>query len=252
MNDGTDLAVADLSPAAQCWALISRAATDPNFDVEKMRALLDMQKELVADQAKAQFNEAYARLQLVLPRIKKGGIVEYKDKPAFTYAKWEDIDAAIRPLLNAEGFSLTFDTAPHQSGGILVTGKLLHSSGHEKTASIGPLPLDTSGGKNNLQGAGSTFAYGCRYTSRMLLNLIYEAEDDDGHRGGLVFITDEQVKRLSDLVMETKSDLNAFLQYMEVAGLPNIVSQDYAKAENALLMKKRKREAKPVAEKTSA
>jgi hypothetical protein len=234
-------------------ALIARAAADPAVDVEKMRALLDMQERLLANDARAEYNDAYGRLQLVLPRIKKHGVVEYpvdKAKPdgakakAFSYARWEDIDAAIRPLLNEYGFSLSYDTQPVTGGGIIVTGKLLHSGGHFEKASIGPLPLDTSGGKNNLQGAGSTFSYGCRYTARMLLNLIYEGDDDDGVRGGMVFITDAQVTRLNELIEETGADRAKFLEYLQVVGLGNIQAKDYVAAENALMKKKRGASAK--------
>lgn len=243
--------IATIEPTTQrpLLALIRDMALDPRVDLQKMQAILDMQERLEAREAERQFNEAYARLQIILPRIKKGGLVEYpknKNQPdgpkekAFSYAKWEDIDTAIRPLLNAEGFSLTYDTEPVPGGGIIVRGKLLHSAGHQKVAQIGPLPLDTSGGKNNLQGAGSTFSYGCRYTARMLLNLIYEGEDDDGKRGGMVFVNDTQVARLNALIDETKADRDAFLQFMQVAGIGSILASDYPSAENALLAKKKK------------
>ncbi len=125
-----------------------------------------------------------------------------------------------------------------QPSGVIVTGTLRHKAGHSETASIGPLPLDTSGGKNNLQGAGSTFSYGKRYTATMLLNLTFEGEDDDGVKGGTQLIDDESVKRLSDLIMETKSDFNRFLKFMEVDGLPEIEVKDFPKAVNMLLQKR--------------
>ncbi|HEV2301510.1 MAG TPA: ERF family protein [Stellaceae bacterium] len=251
MPEGSrEIARADpASPAAQMLSLIAKAASDPAVDVAKMQALLAMQKELIAEEARAAFNAAFARLAARLPRVRKSGEVSYPanknnpegpQKKAFAYARWEDIDAAIRPLLLDEGFSLSFDTAPHPGGGAIVTGALLHAAGHEKCASIGPLPLDTSGGKNNLQGAGSTFSYGKRYTATMLLNLTFEGEDDDGRRGGAEFISAEEVKRLSDLLIETKSDLDRFLQFMGVAGLPNIEKRDYPRAVNALVSKKSK------------
>jgi hypothetical protein len=76
----------------------------------------------------------------------------------------------------------------------------------------------------------------------MLLNLIYEGVDDDGVRGGTVFVTDAQVDRLNALIEETKTDRPAFLQYMQIAGLGSILASDYPAAENALLAKKKKME----------
>lgn len=245
---GTEIAVTKDAPPSML-ALIARAASDPAVDVAKMQALLDMQERLMAGDARREFNEAFARLLPQLPRVTRRGEVKYPEeknnprgplKTAFKYAKWEDIDEAIRPLLIAEGFSLSFNTVPQQGAGVIVTGTLRHRAGHTETASIGPLPLDTSGGKNNLQGAGSTFSYGKRYTATMLLNLTFEGEDDDGMKGGQQFIDAESVKRLNDLIVETKADFPGFLRFMEVAGLPEIEVKDYPTGVNILLEKRRR------------
>ncbi len=49
-------------------AVIERASRSPEVDVEKMRALLDMQKELVRYQAEMAFNADFAAMQSDLPR----------------------------------------------------------------------------------------------------------------------------------------------------------------------------------------
>lgn len=223
-------------------ALLKEAATNPLIDVGKMKEIMAMNRELIHDGAVRSFNQAYARLQTKLPRIKKDGSVEYqqnKDKPdgqkkkAFEYATYEAIDEIIRPLLMEEGFSITYDSTTREGGGIVVTGILLHRDGHERRASI-PVPIDSSGGKNNIQGIGSAFSYGKRYAVFMLLNIVTEGEDDDGNRGGLEFIDTEQCKVITELLERTKSDSLRFMQFMEVAEVENIVKKDYAKALNAL------------------
>lgn len=253
MSESTAIATQDEKPQTML-AMIERFARDPAVDVNKLQALLNMQERLMANQARAEFNEAFARLQQKLPRITKKGEVRYpteKNNPrsatkkAFNYARWEDIDELIRPLLNEEGFSLSWDSVPHASGGIVVIGKLRHSGGHEQIASIGPLPLDTSGGKNNLQAAGSTFSYAKRYTAQMLLNLTYEGEDDDGVAGGLQPISADQVKQISDLLTETKGNLDAFCTLMDVETLPDITVEKYPVAINALMARRRKVETAP-------
>ena len=208
-----------------------------------------MQERLEDRDAEKEFNEAYARLQRALPRIDKKGEVKYpvnKNQPdgpqkhAFDYARYEDIDGLIRPLLNEEGFSLTYNTEPQANGTILVKGALLHVGGHAKQAQIGPLPLDTSGGKNNLQAAASTFSYGKRYCATMLLNLVFEGEDDDGMRGGMIFITKADVAEIEAEIEARGIDLPKFLEYLGVAELANIQAEDKAKAMNAVMLKKRK------------
>lgn len=194
-------------------------AKDPAVDVAKFEGLMALQERMEARQAEAQFNQAFARLALKLPRIKKDGTVEYADrkgsaKPAFKFATFASIDDAIRPLLQEEGFSLSFNSAPRQGdgGGIVVTGTLLHVGGHSRVASI-PLALDGSGGKNSIQGMGSTFSYGRRYTTVMLLNLVTE-DDDDGVRGGTKFITADQVAELEALLKEVGREEGPFLDRM--------------------------------------
>lgn len=204
-------------PVERVLQAVIAAASDPAVDVAKMRELLGLQKELMSMQAEQQFNEAYHRLQLEMPRIKKNGSVEYKGKEAFKFATWEAIDAAIRPLLQREGFSLSFDTGPRQGdgGGIIVTGTLSHIGGHKRMASI-PLALDSSGGKNNIQGMGSTFSYGKRYCTTALLNIITEGEDDDGVRGGVQFIAEADADELRTLAQQAGRQEGQFLhQFFE-------------------------------------
>ncbi|HUC70424.1 MAG TPA: ERF family protein [Stellaceae bacterium] len=244
---GRDLAPAEgRATPATMLALIARAATDPAVDVAKMEALLRMQRELEADQARAAFNAAYARLQARLPRITRRGKIAYPGKSggkgsSIPFARWEDIDAAIRPLLIAEGFSLIFDSPSGGDGRLLCSGTLLHVDGHSRSASI-PLPLDTSGGKNNLQAGGSAASYGQRYTTRMLLNLVFEGEDDDGAKGGAEYISAEQVKELSDLMRELAVNLDDFCRTLNVEALPDIQQAAYPVAINLLMARKARRE----------
>ena len=227
-------------PVQQVLTAIMSAASDPNVDVAKMRELLGLQKELMAMQAEQQFTEAFQRLSRDLPRIKKNGSVEYKGKEAFRFATWDAIDAVIRPLLEREGFILSFDSSQRQGegGGAVVTGTLSHVGGHRRSASI-PLALDGSGGKNSIQGMGSTISYGKRYCATMLLNLV-TAEDDDGHKGGMTFIDEAQEIDLRNLLTLTKTDESRFLSTMcsEVHVLNEVEERDFTRLKNALLSKR--------------
>jgi len=219
---------------------------DPGVDVAKLDALLNMQRQMEDRQAEQLFNTAFHEMEGRLPRIKKNKWVEYKNKTSgnmeksFKFATWEDVDAAIRPLLREFGFSLAFNSEPRtaEGGGLIITGVLMHTGGHSKKASI-PLPLDTSGGKNNLQGAGSTFSYGKRYVTQMLLNIVTEGEDDDGNSStaGLQYIDETQLKRIKGLLADAKADEAAFLDFMGVAKLEDILMPEVAKGVNALLAK---------------
>jgi hypothetical protein len=227
-------------PATQMLDVIARAAADPRCDVQKMEALLRMQRELMADQAKADFNQDFAAMQPKLPRIAKRGVVDRgPGRGAFPYGKWEDIDETIRPLLNEHGFSLSFTTEPSPQGGVIVTGTLRHRNGHEKSASIGPLPADNSGGKNPVQAAGSTFAYGKRYTTTMLLNLTFEGANSDAAEVD-EFIDENSVSQIGALLKETDSNLTKFLENFGIIEVGEMRQSQYPRAINMLLAKKRR------------
>jgi len=244
------VAAHDEAGSTSLMNFVAMAVRDPSIDVAKLEALLRIQRDVVADDARTQFNQAMGRLQSVLPRIRKNGTVEYpvdKNKPdgpkkkAFAYAKYEDIDAAIRPLMREHGFSLSFNTSQRvgDGGGLVVKGKLLHVGGHAETADFA-LPLDTSGGKSNLQGYASSTSFGQRYVTKMLLNLVFEGEDDNGQQADVVFITTEQQQEISKLLAETKADLGGFLDYLQAESIESIKAGQFAGAMNALHAKRRK------------
>ena len=163
-------------------AVIARAAADPACDVDKMERLLNMQERVIGRQAKAEFDTAMAQMQSELPSIgERGGIKDRNGNIQSRYALWEDINAAIKPIMQKHGFALSFRT--DFSDGVTVSGVLSHKGGHREETSI-KLPSDTSGSKNAVQAIGSSVSYGKRYTASALLNLTSHGEDDDGFKAG--------------------------------------------------------------------
>lgn len=252
MNEATAIArvepesreIATVEPAGGLLPAIISAAKDPAVDVSKLRALLEMQERLEEREARREFIAAFARLSQDLPRVKKNGTIDLgKDKAgaargSIAFARWEDMDTAIRPLMVREGFTLSFDSAIRagEGGGLVVTGTLMHRDGHTRTASM-PLPLDSGPGRNNLQAGGSTLSYGKRYCAEMLLNIVREGQDDDGKLGGTRFITADQVEELRKYIEATGTTEGSFLQHFEVAAIENIEVAAYAPARNMLLAK---------------
>ncbi len=230
-----------VAETTQYLEFLDRAARDPNVDVAKMTALMDMQERTLARRAEQEFNEAFTAMTQEMPRIRKNRDVVIKDKKQYSYATWDGIFDTIGPILQKHGFSLSFDTAPRQGegGGITVTGTLLHRSGHKRAASI-PIPLENSGSKNNVQGVGSSFSYGKRYTTTMLLNLVVEGDDDDGKAGGTRYITADQKQRIIDLQVETKADTVGFLRHFGIDTLDDMEERNFAAAENMLLQKRQR------------
>ena len=76
----------------------------------------------------------------------------------------------------------------------------------------------------------------------MLLNLVFEGEDDDGKSAGVRPISDSQAETLKDLIRETGTDTQKFLNTM-VSGarsVDEISTRDFNRVHNALLAKKNK------------
>lgn len=217
---------------------IIHVARDPGLDVAKLDALMKMQFELEKRQAEREFIEAFARLSAKLPRVKKEGVIDLgPGKGKIPFAKFEDMDRILRPLLAEEGFTISFDSTQREGGGLVVTGHLEHRAGHRRTASI-PLPLDQGPGRNNLQAVGSTLQYGKRYLMEMLVNLVREGADDDGNKGGTRFAAPEEIEELRALIEETGSDEAKFCALFNVAHLGELPVTSVTPAKNMLLTKK--------------
>lgn len=164
-------------------ALIERVARDPSVDIERMEALLNMHERVKGNNAKAAFVQAFANMQPELPEIdENGGIKDRSGNVQSTYALWEDINDAIKPVLKEFGFALSF-RVKHTNSVVSVTGVLSHSGGHTEETTL-DLPTDTSGSKNAVQAIASSISYGKRYSAIMLLNITTrnDPSDDDGSK----------------------------------------------------------------------
>ncbi len=220
--------------SASIISVIERAALNPDVDIDKMERLLEMQERIMARDAEAAFNVALAEMQPNLPAIEQKGKAHQNVK----YAKWEDIQKEITPVLAQYGFALSFKTDVHDTN-IIVTAILRHREGYSDQTSL-PLPSDTSGSKNNVQAVGSSVSYGKRYTATALLNLNVAGEDDDGNLAGAgELITKEQ----SDLILirldETASDVEVFCKLLKIASIAEMPQSKHGRAD-AMLSKKEK------------
>ena len=220
-------------PGALLSAII-QMSRDPSVDVAKLEALLGMQERMEARQAEAMFNQALHAAQQEMPRVAKNSTIKLGEgKGSIPFASFEDVDAALRPIMQRHGFSLSFDMQTKDGGGAVITGTLRHSAGHAKTASI-PLALDSGPGRNNLQAMGSTFSYGRRYVTEMFFNIVRTGADDDGVRGGMRFITDAQVGQIEALIRQSGSDRTAFLRWAGVDDLAEVETKNFTALVNAL------------------
>lgn len=210
-------------------AVIARAASDPNTDVDKLERLMAMYERIKGQSAKAEYFSAMSEMQAELPAIKERGEIKIGQNPGQKYALWEDINAVIKPVLKQHGFALSFRTGIAE-GKITVTGVLSHRGGHSEETTM-HLPTDTSGSKNAVQAVGSSTSYGKRYVASALLNLTTGDPDDDGNAGGNGgTITEDQAEVILGLLTNDGASVERFCEYMKVPSLLAIPAPQYSRA----------------------
>lgn len=170
---------------AEPVSMFERLAKDPAVDVDKLKALLDMQERIMRHNAKAAFDEAFSRMWPELPEIDEKGIIKQKDGSIKSrYAKYEDIQAAVRPILKQFGFSMRHRTEfPTDKQGVIRIVGILSGHGHSEESCF-EAPPDKNDYRTAIQDQGSTVSYGKRYTTCDLLNIITRGADNDGTTAG--------------------------------------------------------------------
>jgi hypothetical protein len=239
-------AIMTAEPAGDAiMAVITRAASDPNFDADKMDRMLQMHERLLDRRAAMEFNQAFAEMQPQLPVIDRKGriLIEAKDGKVIqntAYAKWEDIWKVIQPILNAHGFGLSFKPGVAPDGKITVTAILRHRGGHQDEATV-TLPYDSSGSKNSVQAVGSSNTYGKRYAACDLLNIVTEGQDDDGKTAGEPeWVTVEQLGTLQELLDSVGADRAKFLGFFKIETLAHLPAKRFDEAVKMLQAKARR------------
>lgn len=225
-------------------AIIAQAARDPNVDIDKMERLLAMQERVQARDSKIAFTTAFADMQPELPIIDRKGRITITDKndrekviQSTAFAKWEDINEAIVPILHRHRFALSFKPGMAPDGRVTVTAILRHVGGHEDEATF-TLPHDSSGSKNAVQAIGSSNSYGKRYAACDVLNITTRGQDDDGEEAGAPqTVSDTELARLQQLASDAGADLPKFCRYMKVSSLKDLPANRFNEAVEQLRRK---------------
>lgn len=170
------------SATQRMMAVIEKASTDPRTNVEKMRALLDMNLELIREERRVAYNMAMKAAQEEMQPI-----VRKADNEGKKYSKLEHVDNALRPIYSKHGFSLSYNSRREADGTVTIMCDVLHDSGHHEVKELNAA-LDLAGIKGNanktqVQGVGSTVSYLRRYLTAMIFNVVFINEDDDGQGG---------------------------------------------------------------------
>src|SRR6266403_461711 len=222
MEQVEHLAAPPWDNATAVLALIERVALDPGADVEKRDRIGAMYERVKAKEVELAFNAAKGRILKRLAGIKlvknrtaalyeiEKGKSQKASYQTFKYAPLEEIDKHLRPLLLEEEMDLSYSDEPREHGWILIRGRLKHLPGGHFEDSFMPAPLDTTGGKSDVQAVGSTNSFLRRYVACNIYTIVVDGDDDDGAGGT---IDEAQTKTILDLIKKGKAGPK-FLKYM--------------------------------------
>lgn len=192
-------AVATTEPrnaVGQMIEVIERVAMNPEVDVEKMKAILDMQERILDRQNQQAYALAMTHAQSEMPAIVQRA--ENKHTRSH-YAKIGAVVAAITPVHTKHGLALSFSEGESdKEGHIRIICDISHESGYFVQRWV-DVPIVTTGidGKTNMtlmHGTGSAFTYGRRYATLLIFNLnTYDDNDGNGPvKEALTPLTEDQ------------------------------------------------------------
>lgn len=208
-----------LGDVAAMLNMMRELAMNPDIDAAKFETIARVANEQQDRAQRQQFYQAKAAALIEMPVIRKDGkiVIEKQGQEARvqgTFAKWPDLQRAINPILHKHGLFLTHEVG-HEGAFCLVTPVLGHRNGFVEKGEQMSLPLDTSGGKNNTQGAGSAASYGKRHTTIAHLGIRLEDSDDDGWLTALPDepLNDQQQRRVEEAQARATEGQEAYAQW---------------------------------------
>lgn len=170
-------------PTINIAAMFERLAANPEIPVDKLQALMDMQRTILREQAEQQFNAAMAQAQAEMRPVAADAT---NPQTRSRYATYEALDRKLRPIYTRHGFALSFDTAESpMADHIRVLSYVTHGAGHQRTYKV-DMPADGKGAKGGdvmtkTHAAGAAMSYGMRYLLKMVFNVAVGEDDDDGN-----------------------------------------------------------------------
>lgn len=160
-------------------------AIQKDFDVERLKQLMELQERWQANEAKKAFVRAMTEFKKNPPKIFKDSHVKFdagKGKVEYNHATLANVASVTADALSKHGLSARWETK-QDSGQVYVTCIITHVDGHSESTCLNAAP-DTSGSKNPIQAIGSAVTYLQRYTLLTITGLATNEFEDDGRASG--------------------------------------------------------------------
>ncbi len=186
-------------------------------DLAKIEKLMELQEHWEAGQAKKAYIKAMAAFKTNPPEILKQTKVSYstnKGVTSYDHASLDHVATEINKSLSKYGLFASW-SQDQTEGLIKVTCKICHEDGHSEETSLSAAS-DLSGGKNAIQGLGSTITYLQRYTILALTGLAAKGMDSDGViPKEKTLLTDQQFADIQGLQKDAKISNAEFVKRLK-------------------------------------
>lgn len=227
------------SETAAVLHMIERMARDPSVDMERLQRFMEMRKEIRAEEAEREFNDAMATVQ---GKMRAVAADANNPQTKSKYASYFALDKAIRPIYSAEGLALSFDTEDSPKPEHIRVVCYVTRGQYTRKYKI-DMPADGKGAKGGdvmtkTHAAGSASTYGQRYLLKMIFNIAIGDDDDGNAAGSGDKISLEQVEELIALCDEVAADKEAFCKYFRIGGIAQMPAKDFPRAVAALNKKR--------------
>lgn len=185
MNKKTNVATIQAHEVAQpiqttdAFGLIAMAVQKGTLDIETIKELRALQKEMKADMAQEAFIQAMAGFQGECPTIEKTKNVMNKDGRTvrYVYAPLDVIVTQVRPILSKYNLSYSIEVTQEDKG-ITAICKITHILGHSEQSSF-TVPVDSEGHMTAPQKVASALTFAKRYAFTNVLGILTGDEDTD-------------------------------------------------------------------------
>lgn len=226
-------------------SLILSVVRDPTIDVDKVRALIDMKREMDAQGARDRY---WAGMKACQDEIR--AVVKDRKNPdnGAMYAQLETIDLAIRQVYKTHGFTISWNPGakPHKDGDVCVQCMVSHDAGHIESYQLEAPPdnIGPKGGatKTVVQGIVSTVSYMKRILLCSVFNVPLKNADKDGSRNYVedAPISAEQAMQIRDMITAAGMDQSSeagFLKFIGAGSIEKIPASRFGDALKSLRVK---------------
>jgi len=220
-------------------------------DTASIKTLAEIYERFEAKRAEREYNAALTAFQGECPRILKESTVAFPTRGggnfSSRYAKLEAIVTAVRPLLQAHGFSYSFDTELQEKQVVAIC-RLHHVGGHS-TSTPFVTPVDPAPKLSEAHAVASAVSFAQRYAFQLALGIVTGLPDDDGKAAFTgETISPAELTALQRLVDETKADVPSFWKFAGVERLADLPATKFQVVHIALVQRKQRQEAEALKE----